>query len=388
MSALAVRAGDTDQSIPGLVAGQKETWFSLEFAPAHTHEEYFDLPRRLLRMSALGPLFVDITMGPAGAQEQLAEEAKDMAPANFHLTANMTRSSADETLWKLQRAGVQNLVVFDPPVRLADRVAGAFASAVELVRRIRDLFGDHFSVTVCGYVAGRPDTVELVHDKSSLSASEQRRAALRTNASGDEELTVCRDEVFNAEIRKLKEKVDAGAQQVMTSWFLEPELYVEFVRQCREADIRVPIYPQILCWDRMDTFLEVTEEWKSHVPQGMMEEARAAAPQRDFEAWSVRTCIEMCRHCLEAGAPGLHLDTLNSQRVPLKVLLGLGLVTPEQAATCEHLEREAKAERLRMPSTKKLPRSPEHDIYTLVQRMKSREAAAPVELVPLVPMLA
>lgn len=80
-----------------------------------------------------------------------------------------------------------------------------------MIRWIREEYGDYFTVAASGYPLGHPEAPS-----------------------------------YAADIRYLKDKVDAGAQFVITQLFFEPEVFEQFVRDCREAGITVPIIPGIM----------------------------------------------------------------------------------------------------------------------------------------------
>ncbi len=52
---------------------------------------------------------------------------------------------------------------------------------------------------------------------------------------------------YSDDIAYLKKKVDAGADIVITQLFYDVELFIQFVKDCREAGINCPIIPGELC---------------------------------------------------------------------------------------------------------------------------------------------
>lgn len=90
-------------------------------------------------------------------------------------------------------------------------IENGFNHAVDLVRFIKENYGDYFCIAVAGY----PE----IH---------------LTAASREDD------------IRYLKEKVDAGADLIITQLFYDNKLYLEWVEDCRRAGIECQIIPGIL----------------------------------------------------------------------------------------------------------------------------------------------
>merc|ERR1712084_50379 len=83
---------------------------------------------------------------------------------------------------------------------------------------------------------------------------------------------------------------------------------------------------------------------KTRLPAGFAEKAEAANTSDDaFKAWGIEAGVELCRAVLDGGAPGLHFYTLNLERVVVGTLLGLGLITKEQAFGCVATDADAKS---------------------------------------------
>jgi len=126
--------------------------------------------------------------------------------------------------------------------------------------------------------------------------------------------------------------------------FLDAQVYVQFLKDCKEWGINVPVIPGIMCLNALGGFKRMTEMCKTRLPAGMIEAATAAnTSDDDFKAWGVKFGVEMCRQCVEGGAPGLHFYTLNLEKVVLGVLEGLKMITAEQAKACFAGEADAKS---------------------------------------------
>merc|ERR1712051_841176 len=188
----------------------------------------------------------------------------------------------------------------------------------------------------------------------------------------------------------LKEKVDAGAEFVITQMFMDPQVYTDFLAECKQWGINVPIVPGIMCLNTFGGFQRMTALCKTRIPDGFLEKAEAANTSDDaFKAWGIEAGVEMCRAVLDAGAPGLHFYTLNLERVVVGTLLGLGKITEEQAALCTTGDADAKTmvsaqgittgARPQLPGNKPLSEV-DPVMHKLVQEEKARQMRS-IELI-------
>merc|ERR1719411_2179434 len=98
-----------------------------------------------------------------------------------------------------------------------------------------------------------------------------------------------------------------------------------------------------MCLNTFGGLERMTELCKTRLPAGFLEEARVANTSDDaFKAWGVKKGVEMCRAVLDGGALGLHFYTLNLEKVVVGTLLGLGMITKEQADICAVGDADAK----------------------------------------------
>eukprot|EP00927_Polykrikos_kofoidii_P006679 TRINITY_DN126_c0_g1_i3.p1 TRINITY_DN126_c0_g1~~TRINITY_DN126_c0_g1_i3.p1 ORF type:complete len:834 (+),score=151.68 TRINITY_DN126_c0_g1_i3:63-2504(+) len=344
-----------DKMVCDLIAEAKTTWFSFEYFPPRTEDGVKNLKKRMERMKKLGPLFMDFTWGAGGSTSELSLTLSDHCKnvtgvtANMHLTCtNMEREKVDLAISSSKQMGVCNLVALrgDAPrgQEKWSAVEGGFTCALDLIKYIRKESGDYFSIAVAGYPEGHPDAMDIVEEGlATLSEAEKRRARVSINEDGKEVVTVCRDAKFETEMKYLKEKIDAGGQLIITQMFMDADVFVDFVKSCKDYGINVPIIPGIMCLNGYNGFKRMTELCKTRIPAGMEEAAKSANTSDDaFKAWGIGFMTELCRKLIDAGAPGIHFYTLNLEAATLGILKGLKLITPEQAAAVTGSDADAK----------------------------------------------
>jgi methylenetetrahydrofolate reductase (NADPH) len=222
-------------------------------------------------------------------------------------------------------AGISNIVALrgDPPKGQEEWKAteGGFNCALDLVRHMRKEYGNDFCISVAGYPEGHPTVITKVEPGTVLSEGEQAR--LVTLDDGE---YVCRDADYAKELAYLKEKVDAGADVIITQMFFDANVYLRFVADCRAAGIQVPIVPGVMVIQSHGGFLRMTAFCKSRVPAALRA-ALDAVKDDDaaVKAEGVRQGTALCRALLDGGAGGLHFYTLNMEEVSFAILDNLGL---------------------------------------------------------------
>lgn len=110
-----------------------------------------------------------------------------------------------------------------------------------------------------------------------------------------------------ADILHLKEKVDAGAEYVVTQLFYDNARFFDFVARCRAAGIRVPIIPGIKPLATVRHLKLLPETFGCHIPEELEREVLAhagdkAAVRRIGTEWA----IAQSRELIAAGVPVLH----------------------------------------------------------------------------------
>lgn len=126
------------------------------------------------------------------------------------------------------------------------------------------------------------------------------------------------------DLQALKQKVDAGADYVVTQLFFDTQKYIEFVKSCREIGITVPIVPglKVLRSVAQVTTLPKTfhVDLPSELVDNIMENPTHVA--EIGKKWALKQCEEL----LSFGVPALHFYIMNDANhiVEIGKKLGIG----------------------------------------------------------------
>lgn len=282
-------------------------------------------------------LFADMTWGAGGSTSELTvklcQEIKNrhgMNP-NMHLTCtNMHMEKVDEALATCKESGITNILALrgDPPVgeTVWKVTEGGLSCALDLVRYIRNKYDNYFNITVAGYPEGHPNAMTVYEGAlSELSAAESIRYSIDKQDDGSQIINVCRDEQFKSEMAYLKDKIDAGANMIITQMFFDVEVFKAFVKSCRDSGINVPIIPGIMSISNYAGFKKMIRFCKTRVTQELEERMEALKDDVDgIKKFGVEFGVKMCKELLDFGVAGLHFYTLNTVGVTSAIMEELG----------------------------------------------------------------
>lgn len=276
--------------------------FSFEFFPPKTPRGEASLFQTLHELKALSPAFVSITYGAGGSERHKTAEWAGRIQAEVGLTAmahltcvGSTKDELREILGRYRAAGVRTIMAVrgDPPKDSSGFVPteGGFRYAAELVGFIRQEFGHDFAVAGGGYPEGHPESVSL-----------------------------------EADLRRLREKVDAGLDFVVTQLFFNNALYFGFVERARRAGISVPIVPGLMPITDLGQIRRFMDMCGASIPGPLLSRLERAAGPEEVLQVGVEHTTRQAQELLEAGVPGVHLYTLNKSPATRQVMEGLALV--------------------------------------------------------------
>jgi methylenetetrahydrofolate reductase (NADPH) len=112
------------------------------------------------------------------------------------------------------------------------------------------------------------------------------------------------------DLKYLKQKIDAGAEYIITQMFFDNEKYFTFVKNCREAGITVPIIPGLKPITTVKDLHILPQVFNIDIPEDL-EKAVSGCKSND-EAFSVgiEWSILQSKELIRYGVPVLHYFTI------------------------------------------------------------------------------
>ncbi len=108
------------------------------------------------------------------------------------------------------------------------------------------------------------------------------------------------------DLKRLKAKVDAGADYVVTQMFFDNNKYFEFVDKAKEMGINVPIIPGIKPIAVKRHLHLLPQVFKIDLPQDLIEAVEACKDNKAVRAVGIEFAIQQSKALRAAGVPVLH----------------------------------------------------------------------------------
>ena len=111
---------------------------------------------------------------------------------------------------------------------------------------------------------------------------------------------------LQSDLKRLKEKVDAGADYVVTQMFFDNEKYFNFVKEAKKAGVTVPIIPGIKPVSVKRHLQLLPQVFKIDLPEALIIEMEKCQKNKEVRQVGVDWCIEQSKELLAAGVPVIH----------------------------------------------------------------------------------
>lgn len=291
-------------------AAQDKTLFSFEIVPPQKGKNIQELYDNIDPLMEFNPPFIDVTT----SREEFVYLEKDglydrkvtrMRPGTVGICAaikhkykvdtiphvlcgGFTKEETEYMLVDCQYLGIENIMALRGDAmkhqRYFEATKGGHTYASELVEQVRNMCqGKYLHETLntensnefCIGVAGYPE--------KHLEAPS-----------------------LDFDLKKLKEKIDAGADYIVTQMFFDNSKFFNFVEKARQAGITVPIIPGIKPIAVKKHLQLLPHVFKIDLPEELISAVDACKNNKEVRQVGVEWCITQSKELKDAGVPVLH----------------------------------------------------------------------------------
>ena len=111
---------------------------------------------------------------------------------------------------------------------------------------------------------------------------------------------------LQTDLKRLKQKVDAGADYVVTQMFFDNQKFFQFVEAARKEGITVPIIPGIKPIAVKRHLQILPQVFRIDLPEELIKEVEKCKDNKAVRQVGVEFCIQQSKELLGAGVPVLH----------------------------------------------------------------------------------
>ncbi len=274
----------------------------MEFSPAYINVTYHreEVVYRKNSDGSIAPRILRRRPGTVGISASIQHHYNvDIVP--HIICGGFTKGETEDALIDLDFLNIHNVLVVRGD---ADKVSGRFESkpgghkyAIDLVKQVVDMnkgiYQDELlekpnPTNFCIGVAGYPE-----------------KHAEAPN--------------FTSDLQHLKEKVDAGAEYIVTQMFFDNASYFSFVENCREIGINVPIIPGLKPISLMDHIYILPKIFNVQLPQDLVREVEKCKANCDVREIGVEWCSMQAKELKNRGVPSIHFYTMGKSDNIVKI---------------------------------------------------------------------
>ncbi|MHC1778365.1 MAG: methylenetetrahydrofolate reductase [Lentimicrobium sp.] len=113
-----------------------------------------------------------------------------------------------------------------------------------------------------------------------------------------------------ADIAHLKEKVEAGAEYIVTQMFFDNAAFFRFEKACREAGINVPIIPGLKPLSTKSQLSALPKTFSIDLPEALFKEAEKCTSNQQIRELGAEWAIAQSQELIRSGVPVLHFYTM------------------------------------------------------------------------------
>jgi methylenetetrahydrofolate reductase (NADPH) len=209
------------------------------------------------------------------------------------LCGGFTKEETEYLLVDCMYLGIDNIMALRGDAmkghQYFEATPGGHASAMDLVRQINNL--------------GRG---KYLHDEDQI-CDELNKFCIGVAGYPEKHMEA---PSMNYDLKWLKQKVDAGADYIVTQMFFDNKKYIEFVTKAREMGITVPIIPGIKPIATKKHLKLLPQVFKIDLPEDLINSVESAKNNEAVKQIGVEWAINQCKELLDFGVPVLHFYSM------------------------------------------------------------------------------
>lgn len=280
------------------IFAEHEVTISFEVFPPKTDNRYATVEKAACEIAALHPSFMSVTYGAGGGTSKntasIAADIQDKfhTPVLAHLTCvSSTREHVRNMVNIYKEKGIENIMALRGDIPKEGRSIFEYNHACELIHDIKSI-DDSFCIGGACYPEGHVEC-----------------------------------ESPSADIRYLKEKVDAGLDFLTTQMFFDNNMLYNFLYRIREAGIDVPVLPGIMPITNRKQVARSVALSGSTVPQRfrMMVDRFGDDPAKMKQA-GVIYATEQIIDLISNGVTHIHVYSMNKPDIAAGIMQSLDAI--------------------------------------------------------------
>ena len=280
------------------IFAEHEVTISFEVFPPKTDDRYATVEKAACEIAALHPSFMSVTYGAGGGTSKntasIAADIQDKfhTPVLAHLTCvSSTREHVRNMVNIYKEKGIENIMALRGDIPKEGRSIFEYNHACELIHDIKSI-DDSFCIGGACYPEGHVEC-----------------------------------ESPSADIRYLKEKVDAGLDFLTTQMFFDNNMLYNFLYRIREAGIDVPVLPGIMPITNRKQVARSVALSGSTVPQRfrMMVDRFGDDPAKMKQA-GVIYATEQIIDLISNGVTHIHVYSMNKPDIAAGIMQSLDAI--------------------------------------------------------------
>ncbi|NTU92807.1 MAG: methylenetetrahydrofolate reductase [NAD(P)H] [Chlorobiaceae bacterium] len=278
-----------------ILESRSEPIFSFEFFPPKKQEDWDRLFETISNLIPLDPSYVSVTYGAGGSTRERTHNlvTKIQKETGLTVVSHLTcigseRTEIDSILRLYREHGINNVLALrgDKPADIPtiEEAVRDFPHAIDLVRFIKEHFPE-MGVGVAGFPEGHPETPNRMK-----------------------------------ELDHLREKVDAGADYIVTQLFFDNRDYFDYVERCAIAGITVPVIPGIMPITTKKGMIRMSElALGARIPAPLMRSVLEADNDGEVAEIGIDWATRQVQELIDKHVKGIHFYTLNLAEATLRI---------------------------------------------------------------------